>query len=100
MQNQRVVVSRTRDPKAFLLPEGLLEKIPDQCLKKTKEEYKSGGLNFYGEQGLELHWSDREDHFLFSISMDDVMRHLPQEVWENFNFPASAENPAGLVFAT
>jgi len=98
-QKPAAVVSRNQDPQAFGVPPEIIAMIPENIRQQNKETFKTGGLNFYTEEALRVHPSERDGHFVFSISMANALK-LPREVHGNFNFPASEKYPQGLIQAT
>ncbi|MBX4209369.1 hypothetical protein KW799_01600 [Candidatus Parcubacteria bacterium] len=92
-----LIASRKGDPRTIPISPDDVGKIPEKIRRQLRENYKSGGINIYGSAAESLHYSERDEHFMFSISMKDVFRHLPEEVWQSFNFPRTDEFPAGIL---
>ncbi len=93
----RLVIGRSGDRNVFAFPDELLALIPENARKKGHETYPTGGLNFYAAEAADLHPTERDDHFQFSVALDDVQALLPESALEDFNFPPSKKYSQGVT---
>ncbi len=91
---ETLIVSRTGDPKWFHLPPGT--EIPLKHRLKEPQNFRMGGLNFYSSEAEDLGPGQRQQYFLFSVSMEDALKP-PEKIISRFNFPPSEKHPHGIV---
>lgn len=84
---QIMFVSRLKDPEQFEIDPSIVNAIPGDKRQTHHETFLSGGLNFYGPGAANTgHPSERDAHFLFSVSKSYAMRRIPKAIREKFVF--------------